>query len=308
MRYTLGMWASFRRLAIAALVLVIPSVPAAGQGDAPPIPGFDMAGMWRALIHEDWRHRFAGATLGDYTGIPLNEAARQKAETWDASVLSQPERQAQPHPAQYSFRGPGPQIRIDRILEPRTGRLLGYATNGVFGRADRTIWLDGRPHPSLRHGAHTWDGFSTGVWVDGALVVTTTHMKAGFYQRNGAPASPYGVMTEYWLRYGEYLTMVSYFEDPIYLEAPLVRTQTWLWNPPQDVAAPTMFESVEEVDRPEGWVPHWPLGTKHAELANQLGIDVEATSGGNATLYPEYRERLRQMRDAFDARQRGENR
>ena len=66
--------------------------------------GFDISGMWTALILEDWFHRLPGAALGDYTGIPMNDAARQKANSWDASVLSQPERQAQPHPAQYSFR------------------------------------------------------------------------------------------------------------------------------------------------------------------------------------------------------------
>ena len=47
-----------------------------------------------------------GAELGDYTGHPINAAARQKAESWDASILSQPEQQAKPHPAQYSMRGP----------------------------------------------------------------------------------------------------------------------------------------------------------------------------------------------------------
>jgi len=236
----------------------------------------------------------------------MNAAARQKAESWDASILSQPERQGQPHPAQYSFRGPRPNLRIDNILEPITDRLIGYETNGTFGRADRTIWLDGRPHPSERHGLHTWDGFSTGVWVDGTLIVTTTHMKYGVYQRNGVPASPYAIMTEYWFRNGEYLTMVSHIEDPIYLEEPLVRSQTWIWNPPQIVGPGGAFESVEEVDMGVGWVPHWPLGTKHTDMADRLGISVEATGAGSETLYPEYRARLREMREEFDMKRAGE--
>lgn len=289
---------------VAALVSVVMamSAQAFAQINDDEALGFDMTGLWRALLHEDWFHRIPGATLGDYTGIPINEAARQKAEAWDASVLSQPERQAQPHPAQYSFRGPGPNLRIEPILEPVTDRLIGYRTNGTFGRADRTIWLDGRPHPSERHGLHVWNGFSTGEWVDGVLVVTTTHMKYGVYQRNGVPASPYAVMTEYWFRNGEYLTMFSHIEDPIYLEEPFVRSQTWVWNPPQTVGPPGPFESVEEVDMGSDWVPHWPLGTEHSDLADQLGIAVEGTGGGSETLYPEYRERLRQMREEFDAR------
>jgi hypothetical protein len=280
--------------------------PAAAQDDDDP-PGFDMMGMWRPLLHEDWFHRIPGATLGDYTGIPINEAARQKAQAWDASILSQPERQAQPHPAQYSFRGPGPALRIEPILD-EWSELIGYATYGTFGRADRTIWLDGREHPSQRHGLHEWDGFSTGVWRDGVLVVTTTHMKYGVYQRNGTPASPYALMTEYWFRNGEYLTMVSHIEDPIYLEEPFVRSQTWVWNPPQQVGPAGTFEPVEEVDMGAGWVPHWSLGTTHPELANQVGIALEATQGGSVTLYPEYREQLRRMREEFDAgRAAGEN-
>ena len=42
-----------------------------------------------------------------------------------------------------------------------TQTLLAYTLEGVFGRDDRVIWMDGRPHPS-EYAEHTWDGFSTG--------------------------------------------------------------------------------------------------------------------------------------------------
>ncbi|MGE0594646.1 MAG: hypothetical protein AB7G23_09020 [Vicinamibacterales bacterium] len=277
---------------LACLCVLLFAAPARAQ--------FDIAGMWAPLLHEDWFHRIPGATLGDYTGIPINAAARQKAEAWDAQVLNQQERQMQPHPAQYSFRGPGPQLRIDRILEPVTDRVIGYATYGTFGRADRTIWLDDRPHPPAE-GLHMWNGFSTGRWDNNVLVVTTTHMKYGVYQRNGVPASPYAVMTEYFFRNGDYMTMVTHVVDPIYLEEPFVRSQTWVWNPSQAVGPAGPFESVEENEQPLGWVPHWPLGTRHPELANQVGIEIEGTQGGAETLYPEYRKKLQEMRRRFDA-------
>lgn len=265
--------------------------------------GFDLSGMWAAILHEDFYDRIPGSGLGEYTGIPINAAARQKAEAWDASILSQPSRQAQPHPAQYSFRGPFPNLRIDRIMEPITGRIIGYRTEGTYGNADRTIWLDGRPHPDELIGYHAWNGFSTGEWQNGVLVVTTTHMKYGVYQRNGVPASPYGRMSEFWFLNGEYLTIVSSIEDPIYLEEPMVRSQTWVRNPPQILNPPELFEPVEEVAKEPGWVPHWPLGTKHTEMAERLGVAVDATTGGSVTLYPEYRETLRQMREEFDRSQ-----
>jgi hypothetical protein len=269
---------------------------------APARAQFDMAGEWAPIILEDWFHRVPGATLGDYTGMPINAAARQKAEAWDASILSQQERQSQAHPAQYSFRGPGPNLRIEKILEPVTDKLIGYKTSGTFGRADRTIWLDDRPHPS-ENAQHLWNGFSTGKWVDNMLVVTTTHMKMGVIQRNGTPASPYAKMTEYFFRHGEMMTMMSFVEDPIYLDEPMVRSQTWLWNPPQVVGPAGPFESIEEVDMPLGWVPHWELGTRHPDLANELGVPIEAIQGGKETLYPEFRLKLQQMiKDAAAAR------
>lgn len=146
---------------------------------APALAQNDIVGEWAATnqVSEDQPHRAPGATLGDYTGMPINAAGRLKARSWDASILSQPERMAQPHPAQYSLRGGGgPNLRITKIVDPLTARLIAYQLTGLFGRADRVVWMDGRPHPS-ENAEHTWGGFSTGEWVGNALKVTTTHMK-----------------------------------------------------------------------------------------------------------------------------------
>ena len=59
------------------------------------------------------------------------------------------------------MRGPQPPLRILKILDPVTQAQLAYAIAGGFGRADRVVWMDGRPHPS-DYSEHTWDGFSTG--------------------------------------------------------------------------------------------------------------------------------------------------
>ena len=82
-------------------------------------------------------------------------------------------------------------------IDPIGGKVVAYVLAGYFGRADRTIWMDGRPRPSQYE--HTWGGFSTGEWVAGGtqLKVTTTHMKTSFINRNGIPSSYRGVMTEF---------------------------------------------------------------------------------------------------------------
>ena len=272
-------------LLVATLALVCP-IPTTAQ--------FDLSGNWSASRHEDFIHRIPGPELGDYTGIPVNEAAKLKARSWDASILSQPEQQARPHPAQYSMRGPA-NLRFDEIVDPNTYRVVAYRITGLFGNADRTIWMDGRPHPSDR-ALHTWDGFSTGEWLGQTLEVTTTHMKAAFIQRNGVPASVHSIMTEYIVRHGEVLLNFTMVEDPIYLEEPFVRTTTFVWNPARVMGPPSVMEIVDEVvGREAGYVPNFPIGTHHTEFADRFGIPYEATQGGAETLYPEYVQTLEQM-------------
>lgn len=262
---------------------------------SPALAQIDISGMWATQMHEDQPHRVPGAELGDYTGLPINEAARQKASSWDASVLSLPERMAQPHSPHYFMRGPGPDMRIQQRADPVTGELVAYTIEGVFGRNDRMIWMDGRPHPSA-YAEHTWDGFSTGRIVGSQLVVTTTHMKYGIVQRNGVPSSPKATMTEIFTRHGDMLMMLSMIEDPAYLEEPMVRSQHWLLSSNIRPDERWVFEIVDEIaDRTPGTVPHLPLGTKQDTFAKDHGLPFEATQGGRATTYPEYELKLREL-------------
>jgi len=258
----------------------------------------DLAGEWGALngVSEDQPHRVPGADLGDYTGLPINDAARLKARSWDASILSQPERQAQPHPVTYAYRGGGgPNLRIEKVVDEATGALIAYKFTGYFGRADRIIWMDGRPHPS-EYAEHKWNGFSTGEWVGGSLKVVTTHMKQGVIQRNGVPSSPYARMTEFWTRHGNHLGLFTWVDDPMFLEEPMVRTTDWLWSPAQNVGVPQPFDTVDELgDRPLGWVPSYPMGTLHEDFARKNNLPFEATIGGSRTLLPEFMKTIRQM-------------
>ncbi len=42
----------------------------------------DLTGTWRWFAHEDWHERAAGPDPGPYWGIPLNDAARMRADTY----------------------------------------------------------------------------------------------------------------------------------------------------------------------------------------------------------------------------------
>jgi glyoxylase-like metal-dependent hydrolase (beta-lactamase superfamily II) len=255
----------------------------------------DIAGEWSALYHEDQPHRIPGPELGDYTGLPLNDAGRLKADSWDASILSLREHQAKPHPSTYSLRGPA-NIRIRREVDPVTQQTIAYELFGTFGQATRMLWLDGRPHPPA-HAAHTWAGFSTARWDGNALTVFTTHLKAGWLQRNGVAHSDQATMTERFIRHGNHLMVVSIVDDSIYLEEPFIRTTNWVLNPDQEVRR-TQFDVVDEVaERRRGEVPHYLPGSpgallKLTEFASRFGLPPAAARGGAATTYPEYQKAM----------------
>jgi glyoxylase-like metal-dependent hydrolase (beta-lactamase superfamily II) len=278
-------------LIVAAVTLPLVATPARAQQ-------VDLAGMWSSTLgnHEELPLRGdPGVEVGEYVGIPLNDAARQHADSWTPTMHSLLEWQGRPHPVTYSMRAPRPDFRMGAVVDPKTERLIAYTITGLFGRADRTIWLDGRPHPS-KYAEHLWQGFSTGEWVDGGLKVTTTHIKYSFVHRNGIPLSPYAAMTEYYWRHGDFLTLAIIVEDPIYLTEPLVRTATFKRDPNLTIPALQPFEVAEELPSLEkGQVPAYPLGTKHPEYADRHRLPFEASQGGAQTMYPEYMKRLQEL-------------
>lgn len=267
--------------AISVVLLMAPS---------PVLAQRDLSGNWAALYHEDQPHRIPGPELGDYTGIPLNDAGRLKADSWDASILTLREHQAKPHPSTYSLRGPA-NIRITRELDPVSQETIGYEVFGTFGQATRTLWLDGRLRPPA-YAAHTWAGFSTARWDGNALEVVTTHLKVGWLQRNGVAHSDRATMTERFIRHGNYLTVVTMVDDPIYLEEPFIRTTNWVLSPDQDIRR-TQFDVVDEVaGRRKGEVPHYLPGSPEAarkltEFATKYHLPADSARGGAATTYPE---------------------
>lgn len=261
----------------------------------------DFSGEWRILGHEDTTLR-AGVTFGEYVGLPINAAARRKAETWDPSLHTVPERQCIPHPMQYVEHSFGmQQIRFWKVVDPTTQQLIAWRKRGTWMEPERTIWMDGRPHPP-EHAAHEWQGFSTGRWEGNMLTVTTTHLKTGWIQMNGVTSSDRATVTEHFVRHGNYLTNITLVHDPVYLTEPFARTSTWVLDPSLQFrpypCGPN--EVVLEIDRPAGTVPHHLPGANpwRAEYAVRHGLPLEAAQGGAETMYPEYMEKLRTLKPA----------
>ena len=283
----------------------------------------DLAGRWQPRFHEDSAERIGllgppawgdiskgakspneGPELGDYAGLPLNDAGRLKAESWDASILTLPEHQCKPHPATYAFRGPN-DLRIAPQTDAATQRVIAFVLTGTYLGRPRTIWMDGRAHPP-EAAAHTWSGFSTGTWEGSKLKVLTTHLKAGWLRRNGVAHSDQVILTEYFARYDDVLTAVTIIDDPIYLAEPLVRSVNWVLHPvqsppPSTAVNPSLCgpaQIVEEIaGRDRGYVPHQLPGKNEflKEYPLRSGIPAEALRGGAETMLPEYRFQLQEL-------------
>lgn len=247
----------------------------------------NLVGYWNPIFHEDFEERVPGPAMGDYLGLPITDAARWRAESWDASLLSLPEHQCKPHPSTYGFRGVGT-LRIWEERDPTTQELIKIHTHIAWQAQHREIWMDGRSHPPP-YARHTWQGFSTGRWEGDALVVRTTHLKAGWMRRNGLPLSDRATMEDRFYRHGDVMTHVMIVEDPVYLAEPLVKTNGFLLVP-NGTMDPYPCTPVTEVAHAEGYVPHFlpdenPFIT---EFADKHGLPFEATRGGSETALPEY--------------------
>jgi hypothetical protein len=255
-----------------------------------------LSGTWSVRMHEDWMERWPGPDPGDFSGLPLNADGRAWAQSYSPSQLSLPERQCLYYPQTYRVVGPfGPRIWPESA--PGAG-IVAWHMSGAVDMSPRAIWMDGRPHPP-KSAPHTYEGFSTGVWQGRTLVVTTTHMKAGPLRRNGAFISDNTVMTEYFVRHGELLTITAIIDDPATLDEPHILSRTFVQDPTLQIAVygNPCVPVLEAPGLKPGEVPHYLPGQNPfvADMMKMYNLPREVIEGGAQTLYPEFRDRLRQI-------------
>src|ERR1700721_1554922 len=84
------------------------------------LPAFaqlDLSGEWAPRFHEDQPERIPGPEIGDYLGLPINDAAR---------------------PAN---------LRRWKEVDSATQQIIAWHTHISWQAVERTIYMDGRPHP-----------------------------------------------------------------------------------------------------------------------------------------------------------------
>jgi hypothetical protein len=299
---------SMTRTKLATVLVILGSVWAASVLVAQQrAPILDIQGVYnhRGMMSEDRATIFndvgGGVRVGDYTGFPLNDAGRQWADSWMAARTEMPEHQCEPHPGQYLSWGPG-HFRITNIFDPRTERIIGMTLQGANLLVERTLWLDGRSRPP-EYARHTWAGFSLARWEGNMLTVDTTHLKEGWFNRNGISSSDKTTMREHYIRHGNYLTVIFIVNDPDHLEEPFIRTTQAVLDATTQLGpseCQPFNASVINASQPRGYVPHWLPGQNPqlTEFSERFGVPYEAARGGAKTLYPEYVAEIKKWIDA----------
>ena len=253
----------------------------------------ELSGSWAARNHEDALERGAGPYAVDYTGLPLNDDARDKALSYSASQLGMIERQCGLYPPHYIALGPFG-LKIWNETDSISGDTIAWKIGAWEDRAATTIWMDGRPHPSA-NAPHERGGFTTGAWEGDTLVAYTTHMRAGVIRRNGVPNSDRATMTSYFFRNGDLLTLLVVVEDPVYLAEPFLISKAFQLDagPIRPIGPPCVPGYEGQSD--DGEVPHYLPGTNPSvdELTKLYHIPRDAVLGGARTMYPEFRKTIR---------------
>ena len=243
----------------ALLVFVVCLVPCAalaqgGRGQLPtprdraPI---DLTGYWVSLITDDWRWRMVTPPKGDLLYLPVNDEGRRAAEAWDPAKDEAAGEACRAYGAGGIMHLPG---RLHITWENDTTLKLETDT----GQQTR-LFRFGGDQPAAEA---TWQGSSSATWElpggrgrgrGGAeanpsrpgtsLRVETTHMRPGYYRRNGVPYGAKARMTEWFTTVSEpdgnhYLLVTKILEDPQYMNGPYVRTVQFKkqpdasgWNP-----------------------------------------------------------------------------
>jgi hypothetical protein len=281
---------SRQAIKVAAVVAMFASLPLSAYAQV------DLAGQWATRQHEDSLERGGGPEVGEYQGLPINDANRLRADSWSASLWTVPEHQCIPHPADY---GPNfSNLQIWKELDPHNNATIAWHTQMAWMTPTRTIWMDGRPHPP-EYVAHTWEGFSTGKWEGDVLTVETTHLKPAYVRRDGLARSEKGTLREHFIRNGNVLTWISIVTDPVYLTESYIKSRNFYADP--GVAIPDYpCSKAIEIPRPEGAIPHYLPGTNPSltEWAAKNHLPAEAARGGAETMYPEYMLKLNTLPSA----------
>jgi hypothetical protein len=219
--------------------------PATARATAP----YDFTGYWVSEVTEKWRYRMVVPDKGDYVQVPLNPEGRKIADAWDPAKDRASGEECKSYGAAALLQVPG---RLH--ISWQDDSTLRMDTDA--GTQTRLFHFGGSPPANE---VPSWQGYSAAMWGGGEprdrrdgfggpvqdaagrlvvvpaqrkesdyLTVTTTRMRPGYLQKNGAPYSANARLEEYFdvftdpYRKNTWLVVTTVVTDPQYLIEPLI--------------------------------------------------------------------------------------
>ena len=284
-------------IAVIAVFMLCDVAHGQGFGFGAPLSsntGVDISGTWSYGGDQDADYGTASGAIGDYGGIPLNEAGRLYALSWDASRVTVRQHQCAGYGIPYAYFSPG-NFRFWEERDPHTQQLIAIHMWFQTSEVRRTIWMDGRAHPPA-WAPHTFAGFSTGTWEKNILTISTTHLKRAWLRGNGVPYSDEATVVEKLVRHGDRITVFTVTKDPVYLDEPYSKSMINVRNVKDPTAWLYACEDGEEiVGRREDKIPNYLFGKNPymREWADKNGVPLLATLGGGMTTHPDFAAKLK---------------
>ncbi len=210
----------------------------------------DLTGTWVAVVTEDWMWRMVTPLIGDFTSIPVNEAARELAMQWrpendrgnECMGYGAPAIMNEPTRLRISWENDETlKMEIDAGMQTRLFHFDENADPGAPSRQGFTVasWDRGIERPT-GGSLGTRGGFGN---KGRTLVAHTSNLIPGYLRKNGIPYSNQTTITEYIeviaLADGhDWLFDTIIVEDPVFLQEPWVVSRNFKkesndsnWNP-----------------------------------------------------------------------------
>jgi hypothetical protein len=202
----------------------------------------DLTGYWVSIVNEDWRWRMVTPPKGDYASVPLNDAGRKVADSWDVSK----DGRCEAYGAAALMRMPtrlhitwesDTVLKIDTDAGQQTRRLMFDKGRQVpTSRSLQGFSLAEWERPARAGGAGRGGGVQAGPLPGANLKAVTTRLSGGWLRRNGVPYSEDAVVTEYFDRFAapngdEWLAVTTLVNDPKYLNQDFVTSSHFKKQP-----------------------------------------------------------------------------
>jgi hypothetical protein len=296
---------SVRSLSFAmALVLASVALPVGAQGTvqgeggavAGPAQPAGLSGSWVAPLTEAALERNAGPIIGDWTGMPLNAAAKARAQAYAPGSLAEPENVCHFY-TQWHFADTVYPLGIVPVTGGPTNEVLAWKIMPKEDIPPMMIWMDGNgPPPPSKIADHSRGAYTVGHWEGNMLVARTTDMKTEMARRNGAFVSDQATMTSFFILHdSSQMTVVYILQDPLYLTQPYVYSRVYerVVGRPATFSYPPCIPTFNGVS--EGQVIfHLPGQNNDLDyMMRHFHIPEYASEGGAPTMYPAFRDRLK---------------